>query len=131
MSEKRRGLGQMEIGGQKRPYQVNGIRQTAAFCEVMHIELDEYWPTMAKLSTNGVLTNQLITIAFVYSALFAGAKKNRIEPDFTYEDVIDWFEDADESEAEEFLKPVVAWTELITAAAKEAEAQKPKAKKKA
>lgn len=135
MSEKIRGLGQMTIGGKTRPYQVNGLRQTRAFCEAMGIELDAYWPHLAKLSTNGLLSNQEILVAFVYSALFAGARKERLPVDFEYEDVVDWFEEADELEAEEFLKPVVALTELVQQAALQTALQtaqaSPKGKKKA
>jgi hypothetical protein len=131
MSEKKRGLDYMHVGGQNRPFQVNSIRQTSAFCEQMHIELDEYWSTMAKIADNGILSNQVLTITFVYSALFAGARKERIPVDFTYEDVLDWFEDAEGEEATEFSKPLILFMEILnTAAAELAAKQKEQPKEK-
>ncbi|MBX0290110.1 hypothetical protein K3G63_06650 [Hymenobacter sp. HSC-4F20] len=129
MSEKNRGLGHMTIGGQKRPFQVNGIRQANAFCETLNIELDDYWQKMTQIASNGVLSNMVLLSAFVYSSLYAGARKERLEIDFDYEDVVDWIEDADESEAPEIGKPLQLWSELITKAAEEAETSQPDSQK--
>ncbi|QNE38993.1 hypothetical protein F1C16_05205 [Hymenobacter sp. NBH84] len=113
MSEKIRGFDYLTIAGKKRPFQVHGTRQTKAFCEIRECDHDEYWTEVAKMTTNGVLSNLDITQAFIYSALFAGAKREKLPIDFDLDDVINWFEDADDSEGVELLKPLQLFAEMV------------------
>lgn len=118
---KNTGTGTLKINGVDRPFQVFSTRQTDQFCATLGVELDDYWTAMSKLSDGSTLTNAKIMMVFLWSALYAGAMKATRKCDFTFDDVIDWFEDAEEDEATELLKPLTLLSEMLNAKKKELE----------
>lgn len=102
------GLGTMNFGGALRPFHVDSLRQTEKFCETMGIELDEYYTHLANVLAGDFLKNKKRTIIFIWSSLWAGAIKVNRRCDFDYEDVLDWYEDAQEdpAQANEIVKPL-------------------------
>lgn len=110
---KNNGQGTMNIGGKDRPFHVNSARQTDKFTEHLGIELDEYWEKMSQLSNGKTLTNKKIMVVFLWSALYAGAILEYRKCDFTYDDVLDWFEAADDDEAEELVKPMTLLSDML------------------
>ena len=69
---------------------------------------------MSEFAANLPMTNSVLAITYVWSALYAGAIKEYRACDFTYEDVVDWVEDAEGDEAAaEFLKPFKALQEIV------------------
>jgi hypothetical protein len=111
---KNNAIGTMVIGGKERPYHVNGTRQTKQFTDTLGIELDEYWQKMSEFAAGLPMTNSVLAIAYVWSALYAGQYRATRSCDFTYDDVVDWVEDMEGDEATaEFLKPFQALQEIV------------------
>jgi hypothetical protein len=112
---KHTGLGTMQFGGALRPFHVDSMRQTEMFCITLGIGLEEYASFMAKINIGDFYTNKKTNIIFTWSALYAGAMRVNRHCDFTYDDVIDWYEDAEkegEQAAVEFTKPVLMLWEM-------------------
>lgn len=107
MINKLKGFGKMKIGGAERPYAVGTILQTDMFCEEFKIDLDEYWTKIGVLSEGKSVSTAKITSVFVWSCLYAGAMREYRACDFNYLDVLNWIDDAEETEenAQEFIKP--------------------------
>lgn len=149
----------MTIGGALRPFHV-GTNQTAIFCELRGegYDLQDYNSLLVAIVGNQVLASEAekkgekhvvqgrkeMTPAehrdFIYSALVAGAQRERQPVDFTKEDVGDWMDEAD---AQEATKPLTMQIQLMAdrmtrqgnapapqLTASKGGASKPKAKKK-
>lgn len=107
--------GTLTINGVRRPFQVDSIRQSEYFCAVAEIELDEHDTYLFQLSdTARVYRNVKIGAMFLYSALAAGARMKRPDGtrgtvDFTFDDVLDWAEEAGDDEVQELQKPMQLW----------------------
>ena len=116
--QKINGLGSMNIGGKMRPFHVNGLNHQEIFTQTLGIELDDYYPAIQRMAHNGALTNARTAVAFLYAALVAGCKRTEIDVDFTYQQVLNWIEDADERDAEvvaEMLKPLTLFGQMFSA----------------
>lgn len=106
----------MNFGGALRPFHVESIRQTEKFCETLNIGLEEYGDYLAKMSFGNFYANKKTIIVFTWSALYAGAMRVNRHCDFTYDDVLDWYEDAQgqgEATADEIAKPTVMLLEMM------------------
>ena len=123
------GDGRLEMGGQLRPYYI-GTRQTALFCELQGagFDLQDYDRLLLEVGINQHLAakaaaegtaftptgRKALTPAenrdFLYSALFAGAKREDLPRDFTADDVADWIDAADLNEV---MKPFVTQYGLL------------------
>lgn len=106
-----RGFGEMEIGGQLRPFHL-GTFQARVFCERRAVELHEYQVAVAKLSGTGGLADAVLLGDLLYSALMAGAKLNKLPVDFDADEVSFWMDAAD---AEEIKKLFTVAASLATA----------------
>ena len=82
----------IEIGGAKRPLRF-GTNQTAKFCEIRKIGLSEY----GELMGNGGLEDLTNIRDLLFSALFAGAKAERLPVEFDEYQVGDWMDAADQT----------------------------------
>lgn len=106
------------------PFHVQSTRQTEKFTDTLGIELDEYWVKVGELSNGKALSNTKIAIVFLWSALYAGAMKTSRKCDFTYDDVLDWFEAATgEEETAEMMKPLLLFAEMLTETKKKLDEQ--------
>lgn len=123
------GDGRLEIGGQLRPYYI-GTYQTAIFCELQAegFDLQDYNQLLLEVALNqhnqskaareGVAYapsgRKALTAAenrdFLYSALVAGAKRERLPVDFDADQVGFWI---DEAAAEEAAKPFATHYRLL------------------
>lgn len=123
------------VGGLKsRPFYI-GTRQTAVFCEEMEkstgkvFDLQDYNDLLGEIFGNSFLAAQAKEAGtvftpvgrkeltpremrnFVYSALYAGAKREGLPVDFDPDTVSDWIDGAETSEV---LKPIVTHLALLT-----------------
>lgn len=119
----------MTIGGGLRPFHV-GTNQTAIFCELRGegYDLQDYNDLLVSIVGNTARANEAsktgeayiaqgrkeMTPAehrdFIFSALVAGAQRERQPVDFTKEDVGDWLDEADAIEA---AKPLLMQIQLM------------------
>lgn len=122
-----RGTGQLEMGGALRPFHV-GTNQTAIFCELQKIDLQDYNDLLVSIVRNQALKARAQEAGepftpegrkemtpsehrdFLYSALAAGAQNERLAVDFTSNDVGNWLDEADQKEA---TKPVLMQIQLM------------------
>jgi hypothetical protein len=95
----------IEIGGQKRPMRF-GTNQTAKFCEVKKITLSEY----SDMMKTGGLSDLGTTRDLLYSALWAGAKTEKLPTDFDEATVGDWMDEADMLQLMEQLSVAITGT---------------------
>ena len=101
----------IELGGQKRPLRF-GTNQTAVFCGIRKIGLSEYATIM---SENG-LSDPANIRDLLYSALFAGAKSEKLPVDFDEYQVGDWMDAADQAVLMEQLSEAITGTASPNAA---------------
>jgi hypothetical protein len=117
------GSGEMLIGGALRPYYI-GTRQTALFCELQkegfdlqdyhqlfaEVGLNQYYAAKAKEAgqsyapTGRKALTPTENAQFLYSALYAGAKREGVAVDFDVDNVADWIDEAEQSESPESLQ---------------------------
>lgn len=131
------GSGEMQIGGALRPYYI-GTRQTAIFCELQEegFDLQDYQQLFLEVGLNQFYAKearekgQAYTPSgrkaltptensqFLYSALYAGAKREGLPVDFDVDKVADWIDEAENSEnpasLQEAAKPLATHYQLIT-----------------
>ena len=87
------------IGGKERPLKF-GTNQTAKYCEVRKISLQKYYEELAKLAdSSGSGIRDLI-----FSALWAGAKTDKIDIDFDEFDVGDWMDEVGTDDLTDMMK---------------------------
>ena len=88
------------IGGKERPLKF-GTNQTAKYCEVRSISLQDYWPGLIKMSLKQTDKkyddykdcHDINIIDLVYSDLWAGAKTEKIDIEFNEFDIGDWMDE--------------------------------------
>lgn len=102
-----RGYGRMTIGGEVRPFHL-GTFQARVFCEQRKVELSEYQQAVAVLGSSDGLLNQVLLCDLLYSALVAGAKRDRLPCDFDADDVSFWFDEAPKEEVVKLIEVAIA-----------------------
>lgn len=131
------GDGTMQIGGALRPYYI-GTRQTAIFCELQGegFDLQDYQKLFLEVGINQFYAKEARgkgeaftptgrkaltpteNAQFLYSALYAGAKREGLPIDFDVDTVADWIDEAEQSADEtavaEAAKPFTTHYGLIT-----------------
>jgi hypothetical protein len=131
------GEGMMQIGGANRPYYI-GTRQTAIFCELQEgqFDLQDYQKLFLEVGVNQFYAatarekgeaftpsgRKALTPTensqFLYSALYAGAKREGLPIDFDVDKVSDWIDEAETSEdttaLQEAGKPFATHYQLLT-----------------
>jgi hypothetical protein len=95
----------IEIGGQKRPMRF-GTNQTAKFTEIKKITLSEY----SELMQSGGLSDLGNIRDLLFSALWAGAKTEKLPTDFDEATVGDWMDEADQVALMEQLSAAITGT---------------------
>lgn len=127
----------MRLGDKLRPYYI-GTRQTAVFCELQGegFDLQDYQKLFMEVGVNQFYAaaarekNEPFTPAgrkaltptensqFLYSALYAGAKREGLPIDFDVDTVSDWIDAAESSEdpsaLQEAGKPFATHYQLLT-----------------
>ena len=92
----------INIGGEDRPIKF-GINQSILYCELRDISITEMSKDMEKfINGSGAELRD-----FMWSALKDGARKEKIDFDYTPEDIGDWMEDMSEEEMEKFFAGMI------------------------
>jgi hypothetical protein len=108
-----RGFGYLDLGGANRPFSI-GLYQARVFCESFPeaMELGVYQELLGKLDLQNTSFETEETFRrFVFSALRAGAKKEKLSEDFSLDDVWFWLDEAPNSAILPFLKVVTQMSE--------------------
>lgn len=92
-----RGYGLMHLGDADRPYYL-GTFQARVFCEHRGVELDAYQQAVAAMTGERGLLDSILICDLVYSALVAGARRDKLDVDFTADDVVFWVDEAQPDE---------------------------------
>ena len=118
MAAKPTGYGQMQIGGQQRPFLV-GFEQADIFCRLPARRNAESGGPMTLADYNGLFNitalreNKLLpadAYDFIYSALASGAAEDDLYIDYTPRIVGQWLSEAEDEEASKPLLEMVAQT---------------------
>ena len=97
-----RGTTDINIGGKVRPIKF-GTNQSARYCEVRGVSLAKMQEELSDISqSSGGEIRDLI-----YSALWAGAKSNKLEVDFDNIDVGGWIDEMEQSELNKCFQVLV------------------------
>lgn len=92
----------IKIGGKERPIKF-GTNQSSKYCEVRSVSLAEMQDELSDISKNtGSEIRDLI-----FSALWAGAKSDKLEVDFDYIEVGDWIDEMDQGELNKCFQVLV------------------------